>query len=112
MNMTPEVRNIYKIMWESAPKEQFLLFSTIFYYLFLDFRVKTGTRISLRYKRLFEISEFEITRVDCNIFYYTCLIKTFHIFHRDKDAFLHFTSPGRPTDIGLHLGKACYPCSR
>ena len=24
-----------------------------------------GTRISLRYKRLFEISEVEITRVDC-----------------------------------------------
>ena len=21
-------------------------------------------------------------------------------------------SPGRPTDIGLQLGKACYPCSR
>ena len=24
----------------------------------------------------------------------------------------HLTSPGRPTDIGLQLGKACYPCSR
>ena len=47
----------------------FLLFSTIFCYLFLDFHVKTGTRISLRYKRLFEISEFEITMVDC-IFQY------------------------------------------
>ena len=33
-------------------------------FLFLDFHVKTGTRISLRYKRLFEISEVEITRVD------------------------------------------------
>ena len=22
------------------------------------------------------------------------------------------TSPGHPTDIGLQLGKACYPCSR
>ena len=32
--------------------------------LFLDFHVKTATRISLRYKRLFEISEVEITRVD------------------------------------------------
>ena len=46
--------------------EQFLLFSTIFYYLFLDFHIKTGTRISLQDKRLFEISEVEITRVDCN----------------------------------------------
>ena len=24
---------------------------------------------------------------------------------------VYFTSPGRPTDIGLQLGKACYPCS-
>ena len=67
-NLTPKVRNIYKIMWkrgEIAPYEQFLLFFTIFCYLFLDFHVKTGTRISLRYKRLFEISEVEITRVDC-----------------------------------------------
>ena len=39
--------------------------TSIFCYLFLDFHVKTGTRISLRYKRLFEISEIEITRVDC-----------------------------------------------
>ena len=28
--------------------------------------VKTGSRISLRHKRLFEISEFEITRVNCS----------------------------------------------
>ena len=25
---------------------------------------------------------------------------------------VYFTSPGRPTEIGLQLGKACYPCSR
>ena len=25
---------------------------------------------------------------------------------------VYVTSPGRPTDIGLQLGKACYPCSR
>ena len=31
----------------------------------LDYHVKTETRISLRHKRLFEISEVEITRVDC-----------------------------------------------
>ena len=42
--------------------------STIFCYLYLDFHVKTGTRISLRDKRLFEISEVEITRVDCSYF--------------------------------------------
>ena len=52
-------------MGEIAPKEQFLPLSTIFYNLMLDFYVKTGIRFSLRDKRLFEITEVEITRVDC-----------------------------------------------
>ena len=59
---------ILKIMWkrgEIAPQEQFLLFSTIFFNLILDFCVKTRTRFSLRDKRLFEITEVERTRVDC-----------------------------------------------
>ena len=59
-----------KILWkrrEIAPKEQFLLLSTIFYNLMLDFYVKTGIRFSLRDKRLFEITEVEITRVDCKL---------------------------------------------
>ena len=34
----------------------------------LDFYVKTGIRFSLRDKRLFEITEVEITRVDCIFF--------------------------------------------
>ena len=50
---------------EIAPEEQFLLLSTIFSYLMLDFYVKTRTRFSLRDKRLFEITEVKITRVDC-----------------------------------------------
>ena len=25
---------------------------------------------------------------------------------------MYLVSPGCPTDIGLQLGKACYPCSR
>ena len=57
-----------KILWkrrEIAPEEQFLLLSTIFCYLMLDFNVKTRIRFSLRDKRLFEITEVEITRVDC-----------------------------------------------
>ena len=57
-----------KILWkrgEIAPEEQFLLSSTIFCYLMLDFYVKTRIRFSLRDKRLFEITEVEITRVDC-----------------------------------------------
>ena len=59
-----------KILWimgEIAPEEQFLPLSTIFYYLVLDFDIKTGTRFSLRDKRLFEITEVEITRVDCTL---------------------------------------------
>ena len=52
-------------MGEIAPEEQFLSLSTIFCYLMLDFYVKTGIRFSLRDKRLFEITEVEITKVDC-----------------------------------------------
>ena len=44
------------------------IFSTIFCYLLLNFHVKTGARFSLRDKRLFEISEVEIMRVDCTSF--------------------------------------------
>ena len=57
-----------KILWkrgEIAPEEQFLLLSTIFSYLMLVFYVKTRIRFSLRYKRLFGITEIEITRVYC-----------------------------------------------
>ena len=50
---------------ENCPKEHFFLFSTIICYLLLYFHVKTGTRFSFRDKWLFEISEVEITRVDC-----------------------------------------------
>ena len=52
-------------MGEIAPKEQFYPLSTLFYYLMLNFYVETGIRFSLRDKWLFEITEVEITRVDC-----------------------------------------------
>ena len=57
-----------KILWkmeEIALEEHFHPLSTIFYHLMLNFYVKTGIRFSLRDKRLFEITEVEITRVDC-----------------------------------------------
>ena len=57
-----------KILWkreEIAPEEQFLLLPTIFCYLMLDFCVKTRIRFFLRDKRLFEITEVKIMRVDC-----------------------------------------------
>ena len=76
-----------KILWkrgEIAPEEQFLLLSTIFCYLMLDFYDKTRIRFSLRDKRLFEIIEVEITRVDCiSNTYYLCTkeysLKTFTV---------------------------------
>ena len=43
------------------------LFHNIFY-LLLDFHVKAGTRYLLLDKWLFEISEVEIARVNCNYF--------------------------------------------
>ena len=63
-NLTPEVNSYIENIVEKR-REQFLLFSTIFWYLLLDSHVRKGTRFSLRDKRLFEISEVEITRVDC-----------------------------------------------
>ena len=55
------------ILWKRGEiaEEQFLLLFTIFYYLMLDFYVKTRIGFSLRDKQLFEITEVEITRVDC-----------------------------------------------
>ena len=57
-----------KLLWkrgEIAPKKQFLLLPAIFCYLMLHFYVKIRIRFSLRDKRLFEIIEVEIMRVDC-----------------------------------------------
>ena len=68
---------------EIAPKEQFLLFSTIFCYLLLDFHVETGTRFTLRDKRLFEISEIEKAIVDC--IYWKCRISVLDISDCDLD---------------------------
>ena len=63
-NLTPLVRNT---CWKYCGKgEKFLFLSTIFCYLILDFSIKTRIRFSLRDKRLFKITEVEITRVDCS----------------------------------------------
>ena len=58
-NLTPYVRRYIKI--GGKEEKLLLLFSTIFCYLLLNYHVQTGTRFSLRDKRLFEIIEFEIT---------------------------------------------------
>ena len=83
-----------KILWkrgEIAPEEQFLLLFTIFYYLMLDFCVKTRIRFSLRDKRLLEITEVEIRRVHC-IYMYMHL----YIFNPGQ-----FASK-QQSDYGLH----------
>ena len=66
-NLTPEIRGILKHIAERveiAPQEQFPIFSKIFYYLLLDLYVKIGTIFSLLDKRLFELSEIDITRAN------------------------------------------------
>ena len=74
-----------KILWKRgeiapAPEEQFLLLSTICFYLMLDFYVKTRIRFSFRDNRLFEISEFEITGVYCINIYFLRTIVRFIVF--------------------------------
>ena len=70
-NLTPLVRNIY---WKYCGKGEKLLprsnfFSYPQYFVTwktLDFYVETRIRFSLRDKRFFEITEDEITSVDCS----------------------------------------------
>ena len=75
-----------KILWnrgEIAPEEQFLLLFTIFSYLMLDFYVETRIGFSLRDKGLFEITEVEITRVEC-ISFLTYLFSPIILFSSKK----------------------------
>ena len=90
-NLTPKVRDVLKIFCkrgEIAHYEQLLLLSTIFCYLLLDFHVKTGTRFSPPDKRLFEINEFKITRVDCIRTYASILFQ--QLPERDRNRLLGF----------------------
>ena len=67
-NWTLEVRDILKNIVEKRRNCSLGAISPLFhniFYMLLDFHVKAGTRFSLRDKRLFEISEVEITRVNC-----------------------------------------------
>ena len=70
-NWTLEVRDILKNIVEKRRNCSLGAISPLFhniFYILLDFHVKAGTRFSLRDKRLFEISEVEITRVNCIVF--------------------------------------------
>ena len=86
-------------MGEIAPEEQFHPLSTIFYYLMLNFYVKTGIRFSLRDKRLFEITEVEITRVDCN---YLFIFNNFD-WHKDVYVKTILTATGSKRTLTYHI---------
>ena len=81
-NLTPKLEIYWKYCGkEEKSKEKFLLFSTIFCCLLVDLCVKTGTRFSLRDKRLFEISEFEITS---RLYYQSCRTYLLHFLIKIK----------------------------
>ena len=50
--------------------------------------------------------------------YITVYVSSLHDLQRNEgvvgcgEGVVYLTSVGRPTDIGLQLGKVCYPCSR
>ena len=70
-NWTLEIRDILKILWK---KGEIAPFSPLFHNILLSivrFYLSAGTRFSLRDKRLFEVSEVEITRVNC--IYLVCI---------------------------------------
>ena len=66
-NWTLDVRDILKILWKRGEMFGAIspLFHKMFFCLLLDVHVSARTRFSLRDKRLFEISEFKITGVNC-----------------------------------------------
>ena len=104
-NLTPEDSDTFKILWkrgEIAPKEQFLLFSTIFYFLLFGFCVNTGTRFSLWDKWLFKISKVEITRVDCS-----SAEKTLYILGNFKQKGAFEQAQNVRIDI-LHMSKVSF----
>ena len=73
-NLTPKL----EIYWKYCGKEEN---SPVFHNILLPvgrFCVKAGTRFSLRGKQLFEISEFEITRVNCIFYGIHCNISVFN----------------------------------
>ena len=106
-----------KILWKRgkiAPEEQFLPLSTIFYYLVLDFYVKTGIRFSLRDKRLFEITEVEITRVDCSFVWRhffvvpPCNMMSVRLY--EEELFNRFTARVLRESLSICLYSCCCCC--
>ena len=76
-NLIPEIRDILKILWkrgEIAPK-QFLLFSTIFCHLLLDFHVKKRVQVFSSSFQLFEtIGRDNESTYNCNTQRYLCKV--------------------------------------
>ena len=51
-----------------------------------------------------------LTACDVDVIMFQFIQKTAGVVGWCEGA-VYLTSLGRPTDIGLQLGKACYPCS-
>ena len=67
-NLTPEDRNILKILWWKSGVIALGAISSLFHNILLPvfrFHVKTKTNFSFRNKHLLETREIEITKVDC-----------------------------------------------
>ena len=100
-------------MWKRG---EILLFSSIFCCLLVDLCVKTGTTFSLRYKRLLEISEVEITRVECMFSPSRFYLQLFLVHILDITIVMVLTKPVKikvqgslvlHTRIGKNLKKMC-----
>ena len=71
------------------------------------------TKKNAKKKKIFLWLSIRVTdSVKCYIFLvFKMLIFISGIVYSSLPNAVYLTSPGRPTDIGLQLGKACYPCS-
>ena len=76
-NWTLEVRDILKILWKRG-ESNFSSFPQYFFLHVVRFSCLGRTDFSLRDKRLFEVSEFEIARVNCK--FKNFIYENFHFF--------------------------------
>ena len=70
--------------------------------MLLDFHVQAGTRFSLQDKRLFEISEVKIARVNCihvTCLAHLCILKVFH------DSFSSYFHSAQKQNITINSTK-------
>ena len=74
----------------------------------ISWLLQKPTDLDLHCLKMQDISGFSRTRVK-RLFLLILLMEVGVVGWCEGAVYLR--SPGRPTDIGLQLGKACYPCS-